>query len=181
MAFSQMLAMQDTSKLDKKLKAFRSKDFRIDQGYLGSGIGALEECLRACYEERFPKINYYIGFAYKILRMPLKTYQFWHHALAQQTKDKSLLSEHQGSQVSKFLLEYKNFQMIAEQAEAMITAKMERTPSKANKMYLKNANNPQVVQGYLTSIKKMHEKEIDRPNSLLFQARMEAYLIESQD
>ena len=51
--------------------------FRIDKGYLGSGIGALEECLRVCLEERHRKVNFYIGFAYKILRMPLKTFNFW--------------------------------------------------------------------------------------------------------
>lgn len=34
------------------LKKKRGKDFRIDDGYLGSGIGALEECLRSCFTER---------------------------------------------------------------------------------------------------------------------------------
>lgn len=54
-------------------KKKRGRDFRIDDGYLGSGIGALEECLRSCFQERQAKVNYYIGFAYKVLRMPLKT------------------------------------------------------------------------------------------------------------
>ena len=54
-------------------KKKKGREFRIDQGYLGSGIGALEECLRGCFIERHPKVNYYIGFAYRVLRMPLKT------------------------------------------------------------------------------------------------------------
>lgn len=33
----------------------------IDSGYLGSGIGALEECLRSCLKERQPLINFLIG------------------------------------------------------------------------------------------------------------------------
>ena len=63
------------SALAKKKK--RGRDFRIDDGYLGSGIGALEECLRSCFQERQAKVNYYIGFAYKVLRMPLKTQEYW--------------------------------------------------------------------------------------------------------
>jgi len=58
----------------------KAKGFRIDKGYLGSGIGALEECLRSCYDERHAKVNFYIGFAYKILRMPLKTVEYWQAA-----------------------------------------------------------------------------------------------------
>lgn len=69
----QMIAGSVATKKGKK-----KQDFRIDQGYLGSGIGALEECLRSCFDERHAKVHYYIGFAYKILRMPLKTYECWH-------------------------------------------------------------------------------------------------------
>jgi len=71
----------NTSPKKKKKGRF---DFRIDQGYLGSGIGALEECLRSCYAERHTKVNYYLGFAYKVLRMPLKTQEYWVKAHDQQ-------------------------------------------------------------------------------------------------
>ncbi len=64
--------------------------FRIDKGYLGSGIGALEECLRVCFVERHKKVNFYIGFAYKILNMPLKTFEFWKKADERGIKDKTL-------------------------------------------------------------------------------------------
>lgn len=53
------------------------EEFRIDQGFLGSGIGALEESVRTCHRERLAQINFYIGQAYKILKMPLKTFEFW--------------------------------------------------------------------------------------------------------
>jgi hypothetical protein len=33
---------------------------------MGSAIGALEECLRACIKERHGKIYYYLGLAYKV-------------------------------------------------------------------------------------------------------------------
>ena len=75
-----MLTGEYTDSLSKS-KIKRGKDFRIDQGYLGSGIGALEECLRSCFEERHAKVNYYIGFAYKVLRMPLKTEQYYKKAM----------------------------------------------------------------------------------------------------
>jgi hypothetical protein len=67
--------LRTVTKRNKKLATFN-----IDKGYLGSGIGALEECLRVCLPERHHKVNFYIGFAYKILRMPLKTYGFWKRA-----------------------------------------------------------------------------------------------------
>ena len=52
----------------------------IDSGYLGSGIGALEECIRNCISERQPSINFLIGRAYGLLKMSLKTYEFWKRA-----------------------------------------------------------------------------------------------------
>lgn len=80
----------------------KGKDFRIDQGYLGSGIGALEECLRSCFTERHAKVNYYIGFAYKVLRMPLKTQEYYVKAFALQKKQRTL-SMQQSNQVQMFL------------------------------------------------------------------------------
>ena len=74
------------------------KDFRIDQGYLGSGIGALEECLRSCFAERHAKVNYYIGFAYKVLRMPLKTQEYYVKAFSLNQKQRTL-SVQQANQV----------------------------------------------------------------------------------
>ena len=55
-------------------------DFSLDQGYLGSGIGALEECCRSCLFERHANVNLIIGQAYKILKMPLKCYEYWRTA-----------------------------------------------------------------------------------------------------
>jgi len=47
------LAMQGMDQsVAAALKKKRGRDFRIDDGYLGSGIGALEECLRSCFLER---------------------------------------------------------------------------------------------------------------------------------
>jgi hypothetical protein len=34
------------------------------RNFIGSGIGALEECLRSQMKERHPKIRYYLGKAY---------------------------------------------------------------------------------------------------------------------
>jgi len=68
----------------------RKKTFNVDRGYLGSGIGALEECLRVCLPERHKKVNFYIGFAYKILNLPLKTFTFWKKADERAAKDKTL-------------------------------------------------------------------------------------------
>jgi hypothetical protein len=68
----------------------KKQTFKVDRGYLGSGIGALEECLRVCLPERQKKVNFYIGFAYKILNMPLKTFNFWKKADERGQKDKTL-------------------------------------------------------------------------------------------
>ena len=62
---------------DLELLAKIQKNYSVDQGFIGSGVGALEECLKSCFRERQAKINYYIGLAYKILKMPLKAYNFW--------------------------------------------------------------------------------------------------------
>ena len=52
--------------------------------FIGSGIGALEECLKSSIPEYHSRINYYIGFAFNnsnsTLKMPLKAVYFWGEA-----------------------------------------------------------------------------------------------------
>ena len=48
---------------------------KVDSGYLGSGIGALEECTRTCIEQRQPIVQVLIGQAYYLLNMRLKAYE----------------------------------------------------------------------------------------------------------
>ena len=103
-------------------KRKKGRDFRIDQGYLGSGIGALEECLRSCYDERSAKVYYYLGFAYKVLRLPLKTQDYWLKAQNYHMKHRNL-STSQINQVKMFLDEQKFFTIISENAEKMILEK----------------------------------------------------------
>ena len=93
--------------------------FRIDRGYLGSGIGALEECIRVCLSERHKKVNFYIGFAYKILNMPLKTFEFWKKADERGQKEKTL-SNRQQQQVQRFQSEFSLFSLIGDKATEMI-------------------------------------------------------------
>jgi hypothetical protein len=71
-------------------KVNRKNGFKVDKGYLGSGIGALEECLRVCLPERHRKVNFYIGYAYKILNMPLKTFSYWKVADERLLREKTL-------------------------------------------------------------------------------------------
>ena len=92
---------------------------KVDSGYLGSGIGALEECLRLCLPERHRKVNFYIGFAYKILSMPLKTFPFWKKADERKFREKTL-SQHQQKQVSLFQSEVHLFSMIGDKALELI-------------------------------------------------------------
>lgn len=86
---------------------------------MGSGIGALEECLRVCLAERHKKVNFYIGFAYKILNMPLKTFDFWKKADERGVKDKTL-STRQQQQVKLFQSEFSLFSMIGDKATELI-------------------------------------------------------------
>ena len=50
-------------------------------------------------------MHYYIGFAYKILRMPLKTYECWNKAQKLNKGDRTL-SRYQQKQVDLFQNEY---------------------------------------------------------------------------
>ena len=68
-------------------------------GYLGSGIGALEECIRVCHDTRHPKINYLIGRAYSLMNMPFKKYEYW-------LKIGIGLSTRKTKELSKFLDEF---------------------------------------------------------------------------
>lgn len=70
--------------------------------------------------------------------------------------------------------------MISEQADGMIKAKMAESDGKLKKDqrdFLKKANNKNMIKEYIQSIKNM--TVIDKPNCMLFIARIEAYLIEN--
>jgi len=69
------------------IKANQTENFAysIEQKqYLGSGIGALEECLKQSSPEFLSRIYYYLGFAYNnmegALKMPLKAISYWQAA-----------------------------------------------------------------------------------------------------
>lgn len=141
---------------------------------MGSGIGALEECLRSCFGERHAKINYYIGFAYKTLRMPLKTQEYWVKAYSDHQKNRNL-SLQQANQVNMFLKEQQFFTIIGENADRMIKEKQGLRKPKGPQPS-EQAKKDQVRE-YMQSMQ--HMEKIDKPNSMLFQARMEAYLIET--
>jgi hypothetical protein len=70
--------------------------------------------------------------------------------------------------------------MISEQADVMIKAKMADSNGslqKNQKEILKLANNRNMLIEYIQTIKGM--EVIDKPNCMLFIARLEAYLIEN--
>ena len=65
--------------------------------FLGSGIGAMEECLKACIPDFHGRIKFYVGLAYNNAnleqKMPLKTLSYWSEA-----KDSRFLAPIQGMQ-----------------------------------------------------------------------------------
>ena len=97
----------------------------MDSGYLGSGIGALEECTRLCVSERQPFVNLLIGQAFKILRMPLKTYSYW-KAANEQNQKLLVLPPKDVRQLSQFLDEYHLFTRLTLYADKEIKAAIEQ-------------------------------------------------------
>ena len=118
--------------------------------------------MRSCFEERQAKVNYYVGFAYKVLRMPLKTQQFW---LKAQTLNKQsrTLSSYQASQVTKFLQEQQYFTIITEKCESLIKVKIDNEKSDSD---LSEKAQSDMIKECLRNSQMM--ERIDRPNSLLF-------------
>lgn len=49
----------------------------LNRNYMGSAIGALEECQRSSVKERQPKISYYLGKAYLEINRPVKANEVW--------------------------------------------------------------------------------------------------------
>ena len=90
------------------------------------------------------------------------------------------MSRYQQKQVDLFLNEYVLFQVIGEKADEMIKAQEESPKRHSKGRARKDTKQSQdQITEYLTSISKL--EKIDRPNSLLFKARMQAYLVENID
>jgi hypothetical protein len=68
----------------KSNKQAKYKTTQEQKQFLGSGIGALEECLKSSMPEFRSRILYYIGLAYNrqnlILNMPLRSIHYWQEA-----------------------------------------------------------------------------------------------------
>lgn len=67
-----------------KSNTLKGPSLHVQRQFLGSGIGAMEESLKACMPEFHCRIKYYIGLAYNNTnmkqKMPLKTMNYWHDA-----------------------------------------------------------------------------------------------------
>ena len=92
---------------------------RIDDGYLGSGIGALEECTRVCLPERQPLVHMIIGQAYKLLRMPFKTFEEWKFAI-ELHKDTKSLAPKRVRLITVFLDEIEFFSRLVAEAQKAV-------------------------------------------------------------
>lgn len=90
--------------------------------YIGSGIGALEECLKSSMPEYHSRINFYIGLAFSHKnckqRMPLKAVNFWSEA-------KHFQLPYQGykkvKQIKKFLDQYSFMDKILEMVQKSLS------------------------------------------------------------
>lgn len=133
----------------------------MDSGFLGAGIGALEECTRTCVRERQPVIQYWIGRAYLLLNMPLKTYRYWIQI--------ENLGARKMKQVAAFLDEYVFFTRISDLAEAEVS-KFMMSKSKPDK------NTVLMIAQSLKQIEKL-----DRPNCMLYNCRVQSYLSGAPD
>lgn len=98
--------------MHQEIITFRKTGSSIDSGFLGAGIGALEECTRTCMSERQDIIQYWIGKAYLLLNMPLKTYQHW-------ILTKNLMSKKK-KEVAYFLDEYVFFTRVRDLADSEV-------------------------------------------------------------
>ena len=59
------------------LSGMHDQQSNMQKNYIGSAIGALEECLRSQVKERHARISYFLGRAYQEQKRPLKVSEYW--------------------------------------------------------------------------------------------------------
>lgn len=144
--------------------------------FLGSGIGAMEECLKACIPEFHSRIRYYVGLAYNNAhpeqKMPLKTMSYWGDV-----KEGGFLAPIQGMQkqrlIKRFLEIYSFMQIIIN----MINSSLARGGDQAT---APSPEEEQQATQYLSILDNFEEK-IDGPSSLLLKAHIHAHTRRDQE
>jgi hypothetical protein len=88
------------------------------KNYIGSAIGALEECQRSQVKERQQKNCYYLGKAYFEIKRPLKVQEYW-GALTKEYLDQggNMLKK---SEIKKFLISFREVKHLIQKIESRI-------------------------------------------------------------
>ena len=142
---------------------------------MGSGLGALEECLRTCVPEFQSRVNYYIGLAYNrqdgILTTPLTSIPYW-----LESKKQDFNQPYQGlrkvRQISRFLDQYAFVQLIVEMINKSFKSKDDES---------KITDNDKLVASQYLSVLTNFEDKVDAPSSLILKAYIYAYTLKNED
>jgi hypothetical protein len=76
----------------------------LQRNYIGSAIGALEECLRSQVKERHAKLYYMLGKVYRDIGRPLKVNEYW-SVIKNSSAQDVLLSKGKVGEVKRYLEE----------------------------------------------------------------------------
>lgn len=104
-AYSKYVVLSQTEKITTNPMATTSSIMEyipIQRNYIGSALGALEECLRSQVKERHPKLSYLLGKAYFEMKRPLKVNEYWSTLIVKGELD-SLKNKKKISEVKKYL------------------------------------------------------------------------------
>lgn len=144
--------------------------------YLGSGIGALEECLNSCMPEYHSRINYYIGLAYfnnkqNNLYMPLKSIHYWNQA---KILDFNVPCQGQSKlrKIKRYLDQYQFFQKIIHLVNASL--------DKKDKMdMIRQQEQKNLAMSYLKTLSTFEQK-VDGISGLLLKSYIYAYTLKQE-
>eukprot|EP00347_Sterkiella_histriomuscorum_P002786 403366804 len=154
------------------LYAYAKYVIRADEqcqfNYLGSAVGALEECLRSQVKERHPKLYLYLGKAYLKMNQPLRVYENWMKYLQcaskKQTEKRKMVKE-----------QLKYFESFAE-----LIAKIDGITISQIKSMEKQKLNIIDLDGHKFLEQIERQELLDQPTKLLTKAKIYAYLLKDQ-
>ncbi|CDW77883.1 ras-2 protein [Stylonychia lemnae] len=153
------------------LYAYAKYVIESDQiNYLGSAIGALEECLRSQVKERHSNINYYLGKGYQKMKQPVKVFEYWKQYLI--TSRSNRANQDKKKDAQQAIEEYEDFCLLIQRVDHQI--KQQQTTMNKSRINIIDLDGERYIE-QLNSF-----ASLDEQTKMLYRAKIFGFMLKDR-